>query len=285
MKNYFMLKLPLVLLMLVGYLATAQAQDSVKRTVVKKVPATKPVITAKPGSVPINPKTGKPYSRYGYGAYAKTYRAQQKADSLKRLTTTPAKGAASVAAAPVKVAAPVPAAKPDTVATQATPKIDKSLYGQYQYLLTKVYNYQKPFVAAMWKSYTDTLHSVRNQLKAANDKIADQTKTTTGLQADVASKEQALSQTDSISFLGMAFAKGTYNIVMWGLVLIIAIIAGVVISQSGGYRKEAVYRTTLYNELEEEFKTFKAKANEKEKKLARELQTERNKLDELTGRG
>ncbi|NNU34318.1 hypothetical protein HK413_09460 [Mucilaginibacter sp. S1162] len=72
---------------------------------------------------------------------------------------------------------------------------------------------------------------------------------------------------------------------MWGLVLIVGAIAGVVLARSGGARKEAAYRTTLYNELEEEFKTYKAKANEKEKKLARELQTERNKLDELTGRG
>jgi hypothetical protein len=279
MKNYSKLKLPLVLLMLFGYLTAAQAQDSVKRTVIKKVTATKPVITAKPGSVPINPKTGRPYSRYGYGAYAKTYRTQVKADSIKKAAAAPAKSPA------IAITTPPPAAKTDTIATQAPPKIDKSLYGQYQYLLTKVYNYQKPFVAAMWKNYNDTLRSVRNELKAANGKIADQAKTTTGLQADVAAKEQALSQTDSISFLGIDFSKRTYNIVMWGLVLIIAIIAGVVIAQSGGHRKEATYRTTLYNELEEEFKTFKAKANEKEKKLARELQTERNKLDELTGRG
>jgi hypothetical protein len=41
----------------------------------------------------------------------------------------------------------------------------------------------------------------------------------------------------------------------------------------------------LYNELDEEYKAYKVKSNEKEKKLARELQTERNKLDELLGRG
>ena len=42
--------------------------------------------------------------------------------------------------------------------------------------------------------------------------------------------------------------------------------------------------TKLYSELEDEFKAYKTKAIDKEKKLARELQTERNKLDELLGR-
>jgi Skp family chaperone for outer membrane proteins len=274
MKNYFMLRLPLLLLVLFGYLAIAQAQDSVKKAVVKKpITVVKPT-TTKPGGIPINPKTGRPYSRYGYGTYARNYRERLKADSIKKATSTPA-----------SVVATTPVRQADTLHAAPAPKVDKSLYGQYQYLLTKVYNYQRPFVDAIWKNYTDTLRGAHNQLKAANDKIAEQAKTITGLQADVTAKEQALTQTDSISFLGIDLTKSSYNLIMWGLVLAIGAIAAIVIARTGGYRKEAVYRTTLYNELEEEFKTFKAKANEKEKKLARELQTERNKLDELTGRG
>ena len=72
---------------------------------------------------------------------------------------------------------------------------------------------------------------------------------------------------------------------MWGLVILFGATAAVVIARSGLHSREARYRINLYNELEEEFKTYKAKANEKEKKLARELQTERNKLDELRGNG
>jgi len=72
---------------------------------------------------------------------------------------------------------------------------------------------------------------------------------------------------------------------MWGLVIGFGAIAAIVIAKSGNNSREATYRIKLYNELEEEYKVYKAKANEKEKKLARELQTERNKLDELTGKG
>lgn len=266
-----MLKLSLLTLILtVGSLLT-HAQDSVKHTVVKPAAA---------GHIPINPKTGRPYGRYGYGAYAKTYKTQLAADSAKK---------ANAAASPIKVpsttiATTPPDIKADTPSS-APVKVDKSLHGQYEYLQTKVYNYQKPFVDALYKNFMDTLKNSRNKLKDVQDKVADQAKTITGLQADVAAKDQALTKTDSISLLGISLSKSTYNVVMWSLVLIIGVIAAVVIARTAGYKKEAVYRTSLYNELEEEFKTFKAKANEKEKKLARELQTERNKLDELTGRG
>ncbi|MES2426312.1 MAG: hypothetical protein V4560_05035 [Bacteroidota bacterium] len=273
MKNYFMLKLSLLMLMLAVGLSATKAQDSVKKAPVKKTVV--PVV--KTGGIPINPKTGKPYSRYGYGTHAKTYREQQKADSIKKAA------APAIQVATTTVATTPPDIKPDT--PTAPVRVDKSLNGQYQYLLTKVYNYQKPFVEAMWKNLTDTLRNTRNQLNGANSKLTEQNKTIASLQADVTAKEQALTKTDTISLLGIALAKGTYNIIMWGLVLILGVIAGVVIAQSGGNRKEAVYRTTLFNELEEEFKTYKIKANEKEKKLARELQTERNKVDELMGRG
>jgi hypothetical protein len=72
---------------------------------------------------------------------------------------------------------------------------------------------------------------------------------------------------------------------MWGLVIAFGLALLIVILRTGGAVREAKYRTKLYDELTEEFQAYKAKANEKEKKLARELQTERNKVDELMGRG
>src|SRR4051812_958195 len=80
MKNHFMLKLSLFMLMMVAAMPLTKAQDSLKKTVVKKTT----VSPTKAGAIPINPKTGRPYTRYGYGAYAKTYKTQVKADSLKK---------------------------------------------------------------------------------------------------------------------------------------------------------------------------------------------------------
>jgi hypothetical protein len=162
----------------------------------------------------------------------------------------------------------------------------KSLGGQYQYLLSKVYYHQQPLVSALWKNVSDTLKGSRLKLKDAQNKLAVQNKAIDSLKADAASRAQSLSaRIDEVDVLGILLSKTTYNLIVWGLVGLFGLTALVVIARSGSFRREARYRTQLYNELEEEFKTYKTKANDKEKKLARELQTERNKLDDLLGRG
>jgi len=166
---------------------------------------------------------------------------------------------------------------------------DKSLNGQYQYLSSKVYNYQRPQLAAFYKNATDTLRTERKKVKDLQAKLAEQGKSMQTLQSDVTAKEQSLSESnakvDAISLLGFPVSKSLYNTIMWGLVIVFGVLAAVVILQSGSARREAKYRIKLYDELDEEYKAYKVKANEKEKKLARELQTERNKVDELLGRG
>lgn len=165
---------------------------------------------------------------------------------------------------------------------------DKSISGQYKYLLTKVYHMQEPFVTSFYKNMRDSINVDRKKLQEAEAKLAAATKTTTDLQSNVSEKEKSLEQSNArvnaINLLGIYIDKGVYNLIMWGLVIALGLTAAIVIYRSGSYSREARYRIGLYNELEEEFKNYKAKANEKEKKLARELQTERNKVDELMGR-
>jgi hypothetical protein len=188
-------------------------------------------------------------------------------------------------------AGPVQAKDTSKTALQANANAptDKSLNGQYQYLLSKVYYYQQPLVGAFHKSFMDTLMQARRDLRDVKGKFAAQSKTIDSLESSAKASDESLaasnSRVNSISMFGIDLDKTTYNLVMWGLVVVIGLIAIIVIARSGANSREAKYRTQLYNELEEEYKNYKAKANEKEKKLARELQTERNKLDELLGRG
>lgn len=271
MNNYFLLRISALMLIMSAGNLQGFTQDTVKKTtaVKKVVTTTTKAVDSKTG-IPINPKTGRPYTKYGYGAYAtKKYdatKAARTADSLQKVQagTTPA---------------------PTTTITQQPVVVDKSLNAQYQDLLSKVYGYQKPFVSALWKNVTDTINSNRRKLKEAQATITTQAQTIKGLEGDVTEKEESLAVADSISLLGVALPKSTYNLIMWGLVIVVGAIAAIVIARSGSNKREAAYRTQLYNELEEEFKAYKTKANEKEKKLARELQTERNKVDELMGRG
>jgi hypothetical protein len=169
------------------------------------------------------------------------------------------------------------------------PAQDKSLNGQYQYLLTKVYGTQSDLVGAFHKSVMDTLILARKALKASQAQVTVQTKTIDSLQnsnkASGESLADANAKRNEISLIGIEIDKSTYNIIMWGLVLVLGATAAIVIGRSGAAAREAKYRIQLYNELDDEYKNYKAKANEKEKKLARELQTERNKLDDLLGKG
>ncbi len=164
---------------------------------------------------------------------------------------------------------------------------DKSLSGQYQFILGRIYSYQRPMIDALYKSVQDSLRDQRNSLSALQSKLSAQSKTLAALQTDVNSKEESLNTTNahvnSISFLGVPMAKTTYNTIMWGLVIVFGALAAIVIFLSASARREAHYRTKLYNELEEEYKGYKTKANDKEKKLSRDLQTVRNKLEEITG--
>ena len=156
-------------------------------------------------------------------------------------------------------------------------------------MLTKVYFYQQPLLNAFHKSITDTLIQARQGLKASQAKLAVANKIIDSLQTNIKANAQSLTESnqkvDEVSLIGIPVTKQTYNWIMWGLVLIFGATAVIVIARSGSSAREATYRTQLYSELEEEYRVYKTKAVEKEKKMARELQTERNKIDELLGRG
>ncbi|MDN3579366.1 hypothetical protein [Mucilaginibacter flavus] len=257
MNKHFIFRISVLLVIISGSINFGFAQDSVKKAAAKP-----PVVKA---VVPLKPTYTKPVVKYNPAV------------------PVPA-GAKPATAYPAKT---VYAARP-TAADSALAK-DKSLNGQYQYLLSKLYHYQQPLVQALWKNLQDSLSVERRKLKEAQTTLTVQKKEIDSLKTDATSKGQTLAEAnakrDEISLLGISFTKANYNLLMWGLVIVFGLAVAVVIARSGAHSREAKYRIKLYEELDEEYKTYKAKANEKEKKLARELQTERNKLDELLGRG
>ncbi|HEY0245822.1 MAG TPA: hypothetical protein VGC01_09685 [Mucilaginibacter sp.] len=289
MRNIFISGFTVLFILFSGNVEIVKAQDSIKKTTVIKKTVVNPAVTnpaaispatGKP-AVPINPKTGKPYSKWGYGAYSKNKYDATKGAAPATVTTTPSAPPATKPQVTATVVTQPPVAPSDSAAVPT----DKSLNGQYHYVLSKIYHYQEPLIAALWKNFTDTLNANRRKLLDAQAKATAQAKAITDLQAESASKDAVTAKADEISIFGISLAKNTYSAIMWGLVIILGATAAVVIVRTGSLKHEATYRTGLYNELEEEFKAYKTKANEKEKKLARELQTERNKLDELMGRG
>lgn len=178
---------------------------------------------------------------------------------------------------------------PDT-----TKNTDPSLNGQYQFMLkksktlygAKLINPSR--LTSLWKSVSDTLRKERKQLQEAKLEIKTQSQNISSLKGEVSGKENSLADAtasvNEIKFLGISFNKGTYNTIVWAIIIILGAGLAIVIFQSGKYRKEATYRTQLYQEVADEYQAHKVKAKDKEMKLARELQDERNKWDDARGR-
>ncbi len=169
-----------------------------------------------------------------------------------------------------------------------------TLSQQYQDVVMKSGSYQgfkeirQDKLDLFWKNVSDTLTEERAQLAEARAKLGsnDQAALSSKTELENARKELEVSKArvDQISLLGIYLGKGTYNMIMWGLVLLLGAGLAFAVYRSGSSLKEARYRAGLYNDLSEEFQKHKVNSNEKEKKLARELQTERNRIAEMTGR-
>jgi len=177
---------------------------------------------------------------------------------------------------------------------QDTTKLDPTLKGQYQLMLAKAktisgYKLVNPArMNAFWKNLNDSLTTERKQLASASRKIKEHEKAIADLKAQISGQENSLASTNAkmneISFLGISFTKSTYTTMVWSLIIGLAAALTVIILRSAKHIHEAKYRSSLYEEVAQEYQTYKTKANEKEKRLARELQDERNKIDELTNR-
>jgi hypothetical protein len=190
----------------------------------------------------------------------------------------------------------VPKAKTTNTAGQVTTadtvkNTDLSLNGQYQFLLSRSrsvngYKLMNPFrLSTVWKSAMDTVAAAKSDLFKANAKIIAQADTINTLRATVKGTELEVKDTnskiDEINILGLSLSKGTYNVIVWSIILILGISLFIVIARSAKNINEAKHRTQLYDEIAAEYQNYKSKASEKERKLARELQDERNIVEEL----
>ena len=122
---------------------------------------------------------------------------------------------------------------------------------------------------------------LKEEIAAANQGAQLQKKRIAELEENLAAIEADLAavtaEKDAITFLGMPFSKAGYKSLMWGIigVLVLALALFVVrFKKSHIHTKEA--RKNLA-ETEKEFETYRAKSLEKEQRLGRLLQDEKNK--------
>lgn len=131
------------------------------------------------------------------------------------------------------------------------------------------------------KNVADTIKALTKQivdLKAkGNDQQATVATLSDSLQQARNDLQVAQREKDSFSFLGISLQKGTYSLLLWSLVFVLAAALAFYIyryNQSHVITKDA---KKAIEQLQTEFDQHRKKSLEKEQKLKRQLQDELNK--------
>ena len=93
--------------------------------------------------------------------------------------------------------------------------------------------------------------------------------------------EEASFEQEHINFIGINFGKKVYIII--NLVIIFGLLGGLIfaLSKMKLSNKIAIQKRKEFTKLDGEFQEYKKSSLDKQMKLRRELQTERNKIEEL----
>ena len=178
-------------------------------------------------------------------------------------------------------------------AAKAIEDRDLNLKERYQVMKSGSQTYEdykvikEVILDGFWKITIDSISKQQAMIKAANGEIAALKNEVLAIQNDLkaqqASVEGITFESNHISVLGIPFGKGTFIFlaaaVIAGLALTLFVMLGRMRILNSGMKEKTLIAHTLTQEFEE----YKRKALEKQTKLSRELQNERNKSVEQRG--
>jgi hypothetical protein len=167
----------------------------------------------------------------------------------------------------------------------------QTLRERYLVMKMKSQNYQEYKVIkenildGMWKIVLDTMTAkqaaIRKSQAEINNLQAELNKNLETLKSKEASMQDIVYASTHIRVLGIDFDKGFFA-GLFGAILVIAglVLAGVLYSMKV-LRKNLSEKEELASAISNEYEDYKRKAMDKQTKLSRELQNERNRLQEL----
>ena len=150
----------------------------------------------------------------------------------------------------------------------------------------KDYKVIKEYVLdGMWKITMDSIKAQHERYKEANASIATLENQLKGATNTIAEKDATIADMEHdsshISVLGIDLPK-TLFISMTGIIIVgLLVLSGVLFTRVRWVHKAIKERTEVAEVLTRDFEEYKRKALDKQMKLSRELQNERNKLQEL----
>jgi len=134
------------------------------------------------------------------------------------------------------------------------------------------------------KNTIEFIAFLKNEITTQQNSIDQQKDEISELKAGLETTKQNLAavtaEKDAITFLGIPFSKGSYMTLMWGIVaaLIVALLFFIFRFNKGNIQTTEAKKNLL--QTEKEFEAYRAKALEKEQRLGRLLQDERNRASD-----
>lgn len=179
------------------------------------------------------------------------------------------------------------AAVAQTEISEPAQKRVNTIDNQFDDLIESSNNYQeykvikKYAINELRKNTGDTINMLQQRIGDLNVKIKEQNSQITGLKDTLGNTNKTLSDTreekDSIELFAMPMSKGGYKSLMWGIIAVLAlatIFFAMRFKSSNAQTKEAKHKLA---DTESEYEDYRKKALEKEQKMGRLLQDERNK--------
>ena len=169
--------------------------------------------------------------------------------------------------------------------------VDKNLRTQFQEMLDKSESYteykviKRANLSQYSKAVQDSLNANRIEIKELKSTVADQRDQISALSKRITDLETQLAQSEelreSLSFLGFNLNKATYHTLVW--LIIGGLLAFGVFAYGSFIRSNKITAKSRkeYKSLEVEYEEHKKKSHERQIKMGRELQTERNRVEEI----
>ncbi|HEY9489266.1 MAG TPA: hypothetical protein VIQ51_13070, partial [Chryseosolibacter sp.] len=175
-------------------------------------------------------------------------------------------------------------------ASDALESNDQTLRERYLVMKNKSQNYQEYKVIkenildGMWRIVQDSLNQKQADIRQARTEISNLNQELDKNKAALKEKEEGMEDvlyaSTHISVLGIDFDKGFFAAMVGVILLLLGLVIAVIYYTMKMMRRNLTEKVELMNSISAEYEDYKRRAMDKQTKLSRELQNERNKLQE-----
>lgn len=139
-----------------------------------------------------------------------------------------------------------------------------------------------------WRQVLDSVRSQKNSMREATEKITQLEASLHAIEATLKKEHEEAAEiihaSTHISVLGIEFKKSVFLTILTFVLAAFVIGVGLIIAKMKMMSTNMKEKILIADLVTKEYDDFKRKALEKQTKLSRELQNERNKLEELRTR-